>query len=84
MGFRSRSVNTIARSQILAAYRIGGSRVLLSVCPSAAIVAAFLFFSVICYAAIDDDVFCCWRPTVTPIAQMKPKSSRSTAVTTCC
>ena len=45
MGFRSRSVNTIARSQILAAYRIGGSRVLLSVCPSAAIVAAFLFLS---------------------------------------
>lgn len=45
-------------------------------CPSAAIVAAFflLSLSVIRYAAIDDDVFRCWRSTVTPIAQMKPKS----------
>ena len=55
-------------------------------CPSAAIVAAFLFLSlsVIDYAAIEDDVFGCCRATVIPIAQIKPKSSRPTAVTTCC
>jgi hypothetical protein len=39
---------------------------------------------VIRYAAIEDDVFRWSRSTVTPIAQMKPKSSRPTAVTTYC
>ena len=36
------------------------------------------------YAAIEGDIFRWCRSTVTPIAQMKPKSSRPTAVTTCC
>lgn len=44
-------------------------------CPTAAIVTAFLFLflSVVRYAAIDDDVLRCWRSTVTPIAQMKSR-----------
>ena len=60
-----------------AAYRIGRSRVLLSACPSAAILAAFLVLSlsVIRYAAIDDDVFRCSHSTATPIAQMTPNST---------
>ena len=42
-------------------------------------------FSVIRYAAIEgDDGVRCWRSTVTPIAQTKPKSSRPIAVTACC
>jgi len=60
------------------ACRIAGSRVLLSVGRSAAIVAAVFSLSrrAIRYAAMADDRCRCSRSTVTPMAQMKPKSSR--------
>ena len=51
-------------------------------CPSTATVTAFSFHLAF-YAATDGDCRCD-RSTVTPIAQMKPKSSRPTAVTTYC
>ena len=67
-----------------------GTRVLLSVCLSTATPGCvtpspylFLFLSRCRYAARRGD----WRSccsTVTPMAQMKPKSSRATAVTACC